>query len=112
MPCAIRRVIAYMHAGHFAISLRWPKRQIGVMSLLQPREKLAAKGAGSLDDVELLAVLLGTGAAKRPVSDLARELLLQFGGLRGLLQAIPEAISEDWQPGRALMQLGIEEAPA
>ena len=97
MPCAIRRVIAYMHAGHFAISLRWPKRQIGVMSLLQPREKLAAKGAGSLDDVELLAVLLGTGAAKRPVSDLARELLLQFGGLRGLLQA--EQRDLERQPG-------------
>jgi DNA repair protein RadC len=51
------------------------------------REKLAAAGASSLSDVELLAVLLGTGAGRLPVTELAAGLLRDFGGLRGLLQA-------------------------
>jgi DNA repair protein RadC len=51
------------------------------------REKLAAAGAAALSDVELLAVLLGTGAGRLPVAELAAGLLRDFGGLRGLLQA-------------------------
>lgn len=52
-----------------------------------PREKLAAEGVAALNDVELLAALLGTGAGRLPVADLAAGLLRDFGGLRGLLQA-------------------------
>jgi len=52
-----------------------------------PREKMAAGGVTTLNDAELLATLLGTGAAKLPVSELAASLLRDFGGLRGLLQA-------------------------
>jgi DNA repair protein RadC len=52
-----------------------------------PREKLASKGVASLSDVELLAVLLGTGAANRPVTEIAAGLLEDFDGLRGLLKA-------------------------
>ncbi len=52
-----------------------------------PREKLASTGVTSLDDVELLAILLGTGAARLSVIELAESLLHDFGGLRGLLQA-------------------------
>jgi DNA repair protein RadC len=52
-----------------------------------PREKLAAEGVAALDDVELLAALLGTGAGRLPVAELAAGLLRDFGGLRGLLQA-------------------------
>lgn len=52
-----------------------------------PREKMAAGGVTALDDAELLAMLLGTGAAELPVSELAATLLRDFGGLRGLLQA-------------------------
>jgi DNA repair protein RadC len=51
------------------------------------REKLAVSGAAALDDWELLAVLLGTGAGGLTVAELARALLDEFGGLRGLLQA-------------------------
>jgi len=51
------------------------------------REKLAVSGAAALNDVELLAVLLGTGAGGLPVADLAEALLNEYGGLRGLLQA-------------------------
>jgi DNA repair protein RadC len=52
-----------------------------------PREKLAAEGVAALNDVELLAALLGTGAGRLPVAELAAGLLRDFGGLRGLLQA-------------------------
>ncbi len=62
-----------------------------------PREKLAAEGACALDDVELLAVLLGTGTPQTPVNDLAAGLLGRFGGFRGLLQAGPDALEK--QPG-------------
>lgn len=51
------------------------------------REKLAAAGVAALSDAELLAVLLGTGAGRLPVAELAAGLLRDFGGLRGLLQA-------------------------
>jgi DNA repair protein RadC len=57
------------------------------MSNIMPREKLARAGLMSLDDVELLAVLLGTGAGKLSVIELAESLIQAFGGLRGLLQA-------------------------
>ena len=52
-----------------------------------PREKLVSGGITSLDDVELLAILLGTGAAQLSVIELPENLLHAFGGLRGLLQA-------------------------
>jgi DNA repair protein RadC len=57
------------------------------MSNIMPREKMAAEGIASLSDVELLATLLGTGGARFSVIELAESLLLDFGGLRGLLQA-------------------------
>lgn len=53
----------------------------------RPREKLLAHGAGHLSDSELLAIFLRTGTAERPVMDLARHLLEQFGGLRSLAGA-------------------------
>ncbi len=57
-----------------------------------PREKLVSGGIASLDDVELLAILLGTGAAQLSVIELAESLLHTFGGLRGLLQARRHAL--------------------
>ncbi|MEG1456306.1 MAG: UPF0758 domain-containing protein, partial [Comamonas sp.] len=41
----------------------------------QPREKLLAKGAGTLTDAELLAILLRTGMAGKSVLQWAAELL-------------------------------------
>jgi DNA repair protein RadC len=52
-----------------------------------PREKLAARGAESLSDGELVAVLLGTGTRAEPVPALAEKLLLRAGGLHGLARA-------------------------
>ena len=51
----------------------------------RPREKLLARGAGALGDVELLALLLRTGLAGKSVLQLAQELLDEFGGIAGLL---------------------------
>lgn len=41
----------------------------------RPREKMMARGANALTDVELLAILLRTGTATHNVVDVARELL-------------------------------------
>ena len=66
-----------------------------------PREKLASGGVASLDDVELLAILLGTGAARLTVIELAESLLDVFGGLRGLLQARRDALEKQQGLGPA-----------
>jgi DNA repair protein RadC len=61
-----------------------------------PRERLRERGTESLDDAELLALLLRTGARGRPAEALARELL-GGAGLHGLARAIPAELER--QPG-------------
>lgn len=58
----------------------WPAEE-------RPREKLLERGVGSLSDAELLAVFLGSGVRGCNVVELARGLLVKFGGLRQLLEA-------------------------
>lgn len=53
----------------------------------RPREKLLARGPLALSDAELLAVFLRTGSRGRTAVDLARDLLVEFEGLRGILTA-------------------------
>lgn len=53
----------------------------------RPREKLLARGPTALSDAELLAVFLRTGSRGRTAVDLARDLLSEFDGLRGILTA-------------------------
>lgn len=53
----------------------------------RPRERLQRLGSGSLSDVELVAVLLGTGRVGTNVLDLAARLLRVHGGLGGLRHA-------------------------
>ena len=53
----------------------------------RPREKLLARGAAALSDAELLAIFLRTGVPGKTALDLARDLLIEYGGLRGLLAA-------------------------
>jgi len=53
----------------------------------RPREKLLDRGPGALSDAELLAIFLRTGCKGRSAVDLARDLLIRFGGLRSLLEA-------------------------
>ena len=84
----------------------WPAEE-------RPREKLLQRGATALSDAELLAVLLGSGVAGRNVLDLARGLLVRFGGLRQFLEAEREAVLRE--PGigavkyaqlQALLEIG------
>lgn len=58
----------------------WPAQE-------RPRERLLQQGAAVLSDAELLAIFLRTGTAKASAIDLARQLLLGFGGLHELLSA-------------------------
>lgn len=60
--------------------LDWPAHE-------RPREKMLLRGAQALSDAELLAIFLRTGTRGKTAVDLARELLLQFGSLRSLLEA-------------------------
>ena len=54
----------------------------------RPRERLLDRGPAALSDAELLAVVLGTGAAGANALEMARQLLSHFGGsLRRLLSA-------------------------
>jgi len=52
-----------------------------------PREKLLERGAASLSDAELLAVLLHTGHRDCSALELARRLLGEFDGINGLMRA-------------------------
>ncbi len=53
----------------------------------RPRERLAARGAQSLSDDELLALLIGSGTPRRSALLIANELLRAIGGMRALGQA-------------------------
>ncbi|WGV22467.1 DNA repair protein RadC [Pseudomonas putida] len=84
----------------------WPAEE-------RPREKLLQRGAAALSDAELLAVLLGSGVAGRNVLDLARGLLVRFGGLRQFLEADREAVLRELGIGavkyaqlQALLEIG------
>jgi len=57
----------------------------------RPREKLLTKGPDSLSDAELLAIFLRTGCKGKTAIDLARDLLIEFGGLRQILESTQEA---------------------
>ncbi len=61
----------------------------------RPRERMLRQGAAVLSNAELLALLLRTGIAGCSALDLARELLVRFGGLAGLLGAtVPQVAAQ------------------
>lgn len=56
----------------------------------RPRERLQEhESAAVLADAELIAILLRTGGPKKGVMEIARELLVEHGGLAGMLHARP-----------------------
>jgi len=68
-------------SGNGGLTIReWPESE-------RPREKLLARGPHALSDAELLALLLGSGIPGCSAVAMARSLLLEFGSLRGLLNA-------------------------
>jgi DNA repair protein RadC len=69
----------------------------------RPREKMLRKGPEHLSDDELLAIVLGTGSAGKPVMETARELLKE-GGLTGLFTQDAEhlrAVTKGFGPAKA-----------
>lgn len=65
---------------------QWPENE-------RPREKLLERGASSLSDAELIAILLGSGMHGKDAVALGRDLLRSHGGLASLLatEAPPRA---------------------
>lgn len=59
----------------------------------RPRERLASRGAASLTDAELVAVVLGCGAPGATALDVARALIERVGGLPGLARATPATLA-------------------
>ncbi|MEM0955762.1 MAG: DNA repair protein RadC [Pseudomonadota bacterium] len=74
----------------------------------RPREKLLQRGARSLSDAELLAVLLGTGGAGRGVLELSANLLKGFGGWHALLSASAEELLRE--PGMGTAKFSVLQA--
>ncbi|MYH35040.1 MAG: JAB domain-containing protein [Gammaproteobacteria bacterium] len=65
---------------------QWPSAQ-------RPRERLLNEGVDSVSDAELLCILLGSGSAGMSALELAQELLVRFGGLRGIFAATPRELA-------------------
>lgn len=59
----------------------------------RPREKLLSRGAETLGNNELLAVLLGTGIRSSSALELANQILTTTGGLKGLAGFSAEALA-------------------
>ena len=76
----------------------------------RPRERLLEKGADTLSDAELVAVLLRSGVRGKSAVDMARELLTRFGGVTHMLEAGAEleAISGLGPAKRAQFAAAIE----
>lgn len=63
----------------------WPEGE-------RPREKLMKLGAAALSEAELIAIFLRTGIRGRSALDVSRDLLQEFGSVRGLLTAPGEVL--------------------
>lgn len=61
----------------------WPQSE-------RPREKLLKLGPQALGDAELLAIFIRTGVPGKNALDMARELLIEAGSLRALLNLSPD----------------------
>jgi len=77
----------------------------------RPRERLLRADGRGLSDAELLAVIVGGGAPGMSAVDLARALLVQFGGIRGVLHAPAKALHSvrGMGPGRASLLIATRE---
>ena len=84
----------------------WPEDE-------RPREKLLRSGSAILSDAELLALLLRSGVRGADAVTLARHLLAECGGLRGLLErrashfvALPGCGNAAYATLQAALELG------
>lgn len=67
----------------------------------QPREKIFLHGPKLLSDAELLAIFLRTGIRGKTALDIARELLIEYGSLKKLLNADPQQLFQKPGLGKA-----------
>jgi DNA repair protein RadC len=74
----------------------------------RPRERLLERGASTLSDAELVAVLLRTGVRGKSAVELARELLARFGGIAGMLAAKLPAVKGLGPAKRAQLAAALE----
>src|SRR5437773_10323778 len=65
----------------------------------RPREKLAAHGASALTDPELIAILLRTGMTGKNAVEVGRDLLKEYGSLRGLSRCTVEELKKNRDVG-------------
>lgn len=70
---------------------------------MPPRERYEAEGPAGFGDVELLALVLGTGTAGRSAIQIAASLLHHFGGLAGVSARQPHEL-------RGVAGIGLERA--
>lgn len=63
----------------------WPQSE-------RPREKLLKLGPQALGDAELLAIFIRTGVPGKNALDMAREILIEAGSLRALLNLSPDEL--------------------
>lgn len=61
---------------------------------LRPREKATRYGIKTLSDIELIALLLGTGTKNENVIEVSTKLLSKIGGLEGLIHSNSELITQ------------------
>jgi DNA repair protein RadC len=67
-----------------------PRKSFGIVSGSEgerPRERLLPKGAQSLTDAELIAILLRSGIKGTNAVELVRQILKKFGSIRALTEA-------------------------
>jgi len=60
----------------------------------RPRERLYRRGASSLGDEELLAILVGTGVRDRPARTVVATMVDSVGGLVDVARASPRELSQ------------------
>ncbi len=76
----------------------WSVRSLTIKELPsdeRPREKLAARGAASLSNAELLAILINTGSRGESVTTLCQRILQESGGgLRGVMKRDLDSLTE------------------
>ncbi|HET8705746.1 MAG TPA: DNA repair protein RadC [Pseudomonadales bacterium] len=63
----------------------WPTEE-------RPRELLLTQGPHQLTDAQLLAIFLRVGVRGKSAVDLARDLIQQFGDIRGLMDSDPDEV--------------------
>lgn len=68
---------------------------------IRPRERLLNSGASSLSDIELLAIILGSGTKNKTSLQLSQNILSEFGGVGTLSKATFSELSRMKGIGKA-----------